>query len=92
MQTKTRAEIEQLETGRWMRWLAFPMLIAAAFAGAAYATEIQWLFLPVLLGVLSYPMIIWMLALSSDTVAPALKASLESTPAESTAVPFEAAA
>ena len=92
MQAKTRAEIEQLEAGRWMRWLAFPMLITASFAGAAYATEIEWLFLPVILGVLAYPLILFMLALSSDTVGPALKARLESAPAESTAVPFEAAA
>ena len=45
-----------------------------------------------ILGVLAYPLIIFMLALSSDTVGPALKARLESTPAESAAVPFEAAA
>lgn len=92
METRTPAEVEALETNRWMRWLGLPMLIAAPFAGAAYATGIEWFFLPVILSVLSFPLVIWMLALSSDTVSPALRAALESAPAKSTAVPFEAAA
>lgn len=87
----TREQLEEQETARWMRWLAAPMFMAACFAAAAYGTGIEWFFLPVVLGVLSFPMVIWMLALSTDTVGPALRTSLEAPP-ERADVQFETAA
>ena len=74
----TRQEIETRETNRWMRWLGFPFIACAAFAGAAYGTGIEWFFLPALLCVLAFPVLLWMLALSSNTIELPAEASHDS--------------
>jgi hypothetical protein len=82
-----RSRIEANEMNRWLRWLLVPMIALSGFVGAAYATGIEWFFLPAILVVLTYPLIFWMLALTSDTIAESLEQ-----PAESAEQPLRAAA
>ena len=74
----TRQEIEEREANRWLRWLGLPFLACAAFAGTAFGTEIEWFFLPALVCILAFPVLMWMLALSSNTIELPAEASHDS--------------
>jgi hypothetical protein len=62
-------DVEQRESSRWIWWLTLPFLATSGFVAAAFASGITWLFLPAILFPLAAGPILWMLALTSCTIA-----------------------
>jgi hypothetical protein len=65
--TQTVSEQQQTEMYRWMRWFGLPVLGAAVFVGAVFATGAMWLIAPAVCMILLDIIVLAWLCLSSDT-------------------------
>ena len=63
----TPAETALREMNRWMLWFGLPMLAAAVFVGAMFATGREWLIAPAAALVVADIFVLVWLAMSSDT-------------------------
>jgi hypothetical protein len=60
-------EFSDAEMYRWMLWFGLPMLIAAVFLGALFATGQAWLIAPVIAFLVGDIFVLVWLCMSSDT-------------------------
>jgi hypothetical protein len=65
--TPSTFEIETAEMYRWMLWFGLPMLGAAAFVAAMFATGKAWLIAPAIVLLVSDIFVLVWLCMSSDT-------------------------
>ena len=65
--TPSPAESANAEMYRWMRWFGLPVLGAAAFVGAVFATGAVWLIAPAVCLILLDILALAWLCLSTDT-------------------------
>jgi hypothetical protein len=65
--TQSPSEIADAEMYRWMLWFGLPVLGAAVFVAALFATGIVWLIAPAVCMILVDIVVLAWLCLSSDT-------------------------
>ena len=65
--TQSPSERANAEMYRWMRWFGLPVLGAAVFVGAVFATGAVWLIAPAVCMILLDIVVLAWLCLSSDT-------------------------